>query len=82
MVLVIYGSSSSMPELVGYAGLAADSDDPAVIALQMYRPLSESHLGAELSRRAPERASELTWNRTAVRTLEVYDAAISPRSSE
>ncbi len=74
---VIYGDNSSMPEIVGDAGLAADADDPRDIARQMHRLVASPKHRAELSERALRRAAEFRWQRTAEQTVQVYEAAIA-----
>lgn len=70
---VIYGDNSSMPEVVGDAGLPADSRDPASIARQMKRLLQDAELARALGKRGVERARRFTSERTAARTLALYD---------
>jgi len=73
---VVYGDNSSMPELVGDAGLPADSRDPRAIARQLRRLLREEGLARELGRRALTRAKEFTWQRTAADTARVYERRV------
>jgi len=70
---VIYGNNSSMPEIVGDAGLAADSHDIHDIAHQMRRLVCEDELVESLSRRALKRAQDFLWERAAALTLAAYE---------
>ncbi len=69
---VIYGNNSSMPEVVGDAGLAADARDVTDIARQMRRLLDDEALVRELRSRAVTRAREFSWNRAAEETARAY----------
>lgn len=69
---VIYGNNSSMPEIVGEAGLAADPADVGDIARQMRRLISEDKLAESLGRQALERAVSFSWEQTAEQTLAAY----------
>jgi len=73
---VVYGDNSSMPELVGDAGLPVDSRDPRAIARQLQRLLREEGLARELGRRALARSKEFTWQRTAADTARVYERRV------
>lgn len=73
---VLYGDNSSMPEVGGEGGLAADSNDVADIKNKMYRLLSDEELWTEKSDAAFRQASKQTWLKVAMETLEVYDQLI------
>ena len=72
-VPVIYGNNSSMPEIVGDAGLAADSRDVRDITRQMRRLVCDDELAESLGCLALERATSFSWDRTAAQTLAAYD---------
>jgi len=72
---VIYGDNSSMPEIIGDAGLPADAYDVADIKAQMLRVLDE-RLREELKIRAIQRAYQFSWLKTAWETLNVYEKCI------
>jgi glycosyltransferase involved in cell wall biosynthesis len=65
-------NSTSIPEVVGDAGLLVDPRDPAALANALVRVLSEPGLAEELRRRGLERAREFTWERTAAAFTEVF----------
>jgi glycosyltransferase involved in cell wall biosynthesis len=69
---VIYGDNSSMPEIVGDAGLAVDSHDTAAMAGHMKRLVTDDHLAQKLGQRALARSRKFTWDRAARETLEAY----------
>jgi glycosyltransferase involved in cell wall biosynthesis len=69
---VIVGNRTSLPEVVGDAGLTVDPFDVDAIAAAMRRLMSEPALRAELSKKGQERASSFTWRETARQTLQIY----------
>jgi glycosyltransferase involved in cell wall biosynthesis len=58
-------SATSIPEVVGEAGLLCDPRDAEALAAALVRVLEEPGLADELRRRGLERAAEFTWDRTA-----------------
>jgi glycosyltransferase involved in cell wall biosynthesis len=71
---VVTSDRSALPEVGGNAALYASPDDPAAIAGQLLRVIRDPGLARELGERGSSRAGELTWGRTAERTLAVYEA--------
>jgi glycosyltransferase involved in cell wall biosynthesis len=69
---VVCSNASSLPEVVGDAGLLVAPDDVSGLAAAVERVLADPSLRAELSARGRERAARFTWHETARRTLEVY----------
>jgi glycosyltransferase involved in cell wall biosynthesis len=65
-------NATSIPEVVGDAGLLADPRDPEALAEALLRVLSEPALAEELRRRGLERARKFTWERTAAAFAEVF----------
>jgi len=74
-VPVIYGNNSSMPEIVGNAGLAAESRDVADISRQMHRLVFDDELAKSLGSAAVERSRDFSWQRAAQITLAAYQRA-------
>lgn len=70
---VVTSNTSSLPEIVGNAGFTVDPDDARHMAGSILATLNEEPLAKQLSQRAIERASKLTWERTAAETLGVYE---------
>jgi hypothetical protein len=58
---VLAGRAGSQPEIVGDAGLLVDPSDPAEIAGQIERLLSDADLDRDLRKRARGRASRFSW---------------------
>jgi alpha-1,3-rhamnosyl/mannosyltransferase len=74
-VPVIVSNSSSLPEVVGDAGLLCDPYDPESIAAQIRRLLEDEQLAEQLRQAGPRRAAAFSWQRAARETLEVYRQA-------
>ncbi len=74
-VPVVVSDRTSLPEIVGDAGLLVDPDDPRAIARAVRRVWSDRELAGGLSERGRSRSLEFTWKRTAIRTLDVLRAA-------
>lgn len=69
---VIVGNRTSLPEVVGDAGLTVDPFDVDAIASVIRRLMNDSTLRAELGKKGQERASSFTWRETARQTLQIY----------
>lgn len=74
-VAVVASDRSSMPELVGEAGVLVDPLDPGAIAEALVGLLKTDERRSELAKRARERARAFSWERTARETLAVYEEA-------
>ena len=70
---VIASDSSSLPELVGEAGLLVDPLDIAAIAAAMQQYSADEDLRARMIARGRARAREFTWTRAAERLLAILD---------
>ena len=81
-VPVCCSDASSLPEVVGDAGLLFDPHDVDSVRGTVDRLLSDGALAAELGARGSERAAGFTWRRTAEATVEVYRRAIADRRDD
>ena len=72
---VIVGNQTSLPEVVGDAGLLVDPFDADAIASAIDRVIRDSNLRAELGRKGLARAQLFDWRETARQTLRVYQQA-------
>ncbi|MGB9723514.1 MAG: glycosyltransferase family 4 protein [Chloroflexia bacterium] len=72
---VLAGNTSSLPEVVGEAGLLVNPLDEEEVVAALGRLLEDASLRAELGRRGRERAAAFSWERTAQETLRVYARA-------
>jgi glycosyltransferase involved in cell wall biosynthesis len=69
---VLTGNLTSLPEVVGDAGLTVDPFDTDALAEALARLIDDDALRANLSRRGLERARHFDWRDTARMTLQVY----------
>lgn len=73
---VIASNTSSIPEVVGDAGLLVDPLDPDDISRGMERVASSAKLRDELREKGLKRASRYTWDRVAEQVLELYEEVL------
>ena len=73
---VVASNSSSLPEVVGDAGVMVDPHDEAALAEAMGKVLADSALAASLREKGLDRSRLFSWERCARETLEVYCALI------
>ncbi|HEX6701081.1 MAG TPA: glycosyltransferase family 1 protein [Gaiellaceae bacterium] len=66
-------NATSIPEVVGDAGLLVDPRDPEALADALVHVLEEPGLADELRRRGLERAREFTWERTAEQFAALFE---------
>jgi glycosyltransferase involved in cell wall biosynthesis len=78
---VIVSNRSSMPEIVGYAGVLHEPEDDAAVAAAMGLMLGDRDARAMYRRRALARAAQFSWEETARRTHAVYQAVFMNRRS-
>jgi len=78
---VVTSNTSSLPEVVGDAGLMVDPLDVEALATAMAHVLRDADLQAMLSRRGLRRATLFSWDRTAQTIHDVYRQVMraSPR---
>lgn len=72
---VVVSDRSSLPEVVGDAGLLVDPADPGAWTAALERVLGDEELRDDLSRRGRARAESFTWARTANETWRVLQEA-------
>jgi len=70
---VVVGNATSLPEVVGDAGLKVDPFDASAIAGAINELVNNSELRRELSVKGLERAALFDWRNTAQQTLKVYE---------
>ncbi|MFQ6014991.1 MAG: glycosyltransferase family 4 protein [Anaerolineae bacterium] len=73
---VITSSTSSLPEVVGQAGLTVDPLNSEEIGQAMRQMLGDNELWDQMRQRGLERAREFSWLRTAQETVRVYERAL------
>ena len=72
---VVVGNRSSLPEVVGDAGLLIDPFDVGAIEEALRRILEDSELRSDLQQRGIERAKQFSWDEAARRTWAVLQDA-------
>ena len=76
-VPVIGSNTSSVPEIVGEAGILVDPDDARAMAGALIAVCTEDSLRAELSERALRQAKKFSWEKCARETAQAYAEALS-----
>ncbi len=76
---VIASNSSSLPEVVGEAGILVEPGNEEALTAAMSAILSDRALVASLRERGLARAATFSWRRTAEQTLEVYRRVLGGR---
>ena len=78
---VVAGDNSSLPEVVGDAGLLADASDPSAFASAVARVLGDPKLSATLRAKAIARASGFSWSVVAEKARAAIAGAVKVRGS-
>jgi glycosyltransferase involved in cell wall biosynthesis len=73
---VVVSDSSSLPEVVGDAGLVVAAGDADAWRQALEKVLGDQDLAADLRRRGILRAAEFSWSRSAAMTWGVIDEAV------
>src|SRR5207248_2897545 len=79
---VVAADNSSQPEVVGDAGLLADASDPAAIAAQLARILSDPKLAASLQEKALAQSAKFSWSSVAEKARAAIARAVERRRDE
>lgn len=74
-VPVVSSNATSLPKLVGDAGVLVDAADPPAMATAIRHLWRDAELRREMARRGIARAACFTWRRAATETLAVYRRA-------
>jgi glycosyltransferase involved in cell wall biosynthesis len=72
-VPVVVADNSSLPEVVGDAGLLIEAEDVDAWAAALWRVLTDDGLREELSQKALARSRRFSWERAARQTLNIYE---------
>ena len=79
-VPTVVSRTSCFPEVAGPAALFVDPEDTESIAGGLLSVLTDAPLRERLIAAGRERARQLSWERTAEKTLAVYEAALGSRA--
>ncbi|MDQ6720298.1 MAG: glycosyltransferase family 4 protein [Candidatus Dormibacteraeota bacterium] len=74
---VVVSDRSSLPELVGDAGLLAPADDAEAWRRALEKVIEDPDLAADLKRRGIVRAAQFSWSRSANLTWRAVDRAVA-----
>ncbi len=69
---VVTSNVTSLPEVVGEAGITVAPTDVRALAEALHRVLSDDALRADLRAKSLARAAQFTWQRTAEQTVACY----------
>lgn len=78
-VPVVAANRGALPEVLGGAGLVFDPDEPDQFASAIERMIDDEAVAATAAAAGVQRAKHYTWERTATRVFETYEAAIAHR---
>lgn len=73
---VIASNTSSLPEVLGHAGILVAPTDVAEIAGGIDRVLTNPGFADELRERGLDRAASFSWHKVALQTIEVYEQSV------
>jgi glycosyltransferase involved in cell wall biosynthesis len=73
---VITSNTSSLPEVVGDAGIMVDPRDTGALAREMLNVLQSDTLASGLIKKGVRRARGFSWEKTAEKTVEAYETVI------
>jgi len=76
---VVTSNTSSLPEVVGEAGIMVNPYDIDSLAQAMRQVLTDSELRNDMVRKGLEQAKRFSWERVAMETMEVYKKVDEPR---
>lgn len=74
---VITSDTSSLPEVVGNAGITIDPKDVNLLSTMMYEVLTNDSLKQEMINKGLNRAKLFSWELCAVETLKLYEELCS-----
>ena len=77
---VVATNRTSVPEVVGEAGILINPEDTSELAKEIKRVLTDKPLSETLSARGLARSSEFTWEKTAEATGEAYQSVLGTRN--
>jgi glycosyltransferase involved in cell wall biosynthesis len=76
-VPIITSNTSSLPEVVGNAGIMVDPNDIESLSDGMYRVLGDKELKHRMSRDGLKRSKMFTWEKTVNDVIEIYKNVLS-----
>jgi glycosyltransferase involved in cell wall biosynthesis len=76
-VPIITSNTSSLPEVVGNAGIMVDPNDIESLSDEMYKVLNDKELKHRMRRDGLKRAKMFTWEKTVNNVIEIYNEILS-----
>lgn len=76
---VVSSNSSSLPEVVGDAGLLVPPEDVEALACAIEKVISDSELADDLRAKGLSRARQFTWHKAAENIMSIYIRAFGER---
>lgn len=76
---VVSSNATSLPEVVGNAGLLCDPADVDAFTNEIVRILTDQALAAQLKALGPERAAGFSWTKIAEKTSDIYARCLLQR---
>jgi glycosyltransferase involved in cell wall biosynthesis len=78
-VPVIASKASSLPEVVGEAGMLIDPHDVGALSGALDHLLSDDSLRRRMVKKGTARARQFTWARAAQQTWDLYERVLGNR---
>jgi glycosyltransferase involved in cell wall biosynthesis len=78
-VPVITSNTSSLPEVVGDAGITIDPRSEDELCQTLLRVISDSQLRVDMRSRSLQQAAKFSWQKCAEETISVYKTAINSK---
>jgi glycosyltransferase involved in cell wall biosynthesis len=78
---VLVSDRSSLPEVVGDAGMVLPADQPEAWRKALEKVIGDTEFAADLRRRGILRAAQFSWGRAGKMTWRAIDEAISGRAA-
>jgi glycosyltransferase involved in cell wall biosynthesis len=76
-VPVVTSNTTSLPEVAGNAALLVNPEDPQSIAEAVKKTMENPRLRRQLVQRGLKRAKMFTWEKTAKKTLTIYESLLN-----
>jgi glycosyltransferase involved in cell wall biosynthesis len=76
-VPVITSNTSSLPEVVGDAGITVNPKDEDALCQAMLGVYRDEHLRAEMARKSLVQAAKFSWDKCVVQTVQGYQKALN-----
>ena len=73
---IVTSNTSSLPEVIGDAGLKVDPENTEQLGAALHQLLTDHEMREKFQAHARQRAAGFTWNRTAQDTVAVYRQAL------